>query len=57
MLSLLLWFIVFCYFFKDVSTTLLVKPGALVDFLLENQNVQQPNLIDWSKVILYYYSI
>ncbi|WJX36419.1 hypothetical protein P8452_24298 [Trifolium repens] len=33
----------------DVSTTLLVKPGALVDFLLENQNVQQPNLIDWSK--------
>ncbi|MCI09907.1 protein argonaute 4-like, partial [Trifolium medium] len=41
----------------DVSTTLLVKPGPLVDFLLENQNVQQPNFIDWSKVILYYYSI
>ncbi|WJX30417.1 Protein argonaute 4A, variant 2 [Trifolium repens] len=36
----------FCY---DVSTTLLVKPCTLVDFLLENQNVQQPNLIDWSK--------
>lgn len=33
----------------DVSTTLLVKPGALVNFLLENQNFQQPNLIDWSK--------
>jgi len=34
-----------------VSTTLLVKPGPVVDFLLQNQNVQKPNLIDWTKVI------
>ncbi|KAK2385915.1 protein argonaute [Trifolium repens] len=33
----------------DVSTTLLVKPGPVVDFLLQNQNVQQTNLIDWTK--------
>ncbi|WJX30546.1 hypothetical protein P8452_19072 [Trifolium repens] len=33
----------------DVSTTLLVKPGPVVDFLLQNQNVQQTNLIDWAK--------
>ncbi|XP_003598353.2 protein argonaute 4A [Medicago truncatula] len=33
----------------DVSTTLLVKPGPVVDFLLQNQNVQKPNLIDWTK--------
>jgi hypothetical protein len=39
-------------FIKDVSTTLLVKPGPVVDFVLQNQNVQKPNLIDWTKVIL-----
>ncbi|GAU16404.1 hypothetical protein TSUD_117530 [Trifolium subterraneum] len=33
----------------DVSTTLLLKPGPVVDFLLQNQNVQQTNLIDWTK--------
>ncbi|XP_077242191.1 protein argonaute 4A-like [Tasmannia lanceolata] len=33
----------------DVSTTMIVKPGPVVDFLLANQNVRYPNDIDWSK--------
>ncbi|CAK8568369.1 unnamed protein product [Lathyrus sativus] len=33
----------------DLSTTLLVKPGPVVDFLLHNQNIHQPKLIDWTK--------
>ncbi|KAJ1431556.1 Ribonuclease H-like superfamily [Sesbania bispinosa] len=33
----------------DVSNTMVVKPGPVLDFLLQNQNVQQPNLIDWAK--------
>ncbi|TKY49812.1 argonaute 4A [Spatholobus suberectus] len=33
----------------DVSTTMIVKPGPVVDFLLQNQTVQHPNLIDWTK--------
>ncbi|XP_058725902.1 protein argonaute 4A-like [Vicia villosa] len=33
----------------DVSATLLIKPGPVVDFLLHNQNIQQPKWIDWSK--------
>ncbi|RDX95578.1 Protein argonaute 4A, partial [Mucuna pruriens] len=33
----------------DVSTTMIVKPGPVVDFLLQNQNVQQPSFIDWTK--------
>ncbi|CAM0944014.1 unnamed protein product [Alopecurus aequalis] len=33
----------------DVSTTMIVKPGPLIDFLLENQKVDHPSRIDWQK--------
>ncbi|KAK7274510.1 hypothetical protein RIF29_15602 [Crotalaria pallida] len=33
----------------DVSTTMIVKPGPVLDFLCENQNVRHPNMIDWPK--------
>jgi len=31
---------------------MIVKPGPVVDFLLQNQSVQNPNYIDWTKVIV-----
>ncbi|XP_071707484.1 protein argonaute 4A-like [Rutidosis leptorrhynchoides] len=33
----------------DVSTTMIVRPGKVVDFLLENQNVRNIRDIDWVK--------
>lgn len=33
----------------DVSTTMILKPGPVIDFLMANQNVQAPGLIDWAK--------
>lgn len=33
----------------DVSTTMIVQPGPVVDFLLANQNARDPYQIDWSK--------
>ncbi|KAH9686803.1 protein argonaute 4B [Citrus sinensis] len=33
----------------DVSTTMIVKPGPVVNFLLANQNVREPHQIDWNK--------
>lgn len=33
----------------DVSTTMIVKPGPLVDFLIANQGVRDPFSIDWVK--------
>ncbi|PWZ17798.1 hypothetical protein Zm00014a_009727 [Zea mays] len=33
----------------DVSTTMIVKPGPVIDFLLSNQNVNDPSRIDWQK--------
>ncbi|KAJ7949449.1 Argonaute family protein [Quillaja saponaria] len=33
----------------DVSTTMLIKPGPVLDFLLLNQNVKHPHYIDWTK--------
>ncbi|KAM0827937.1 hypothetical protein ACQ4PT_067874 [Festuca glaucescens] len=33
----------------DVSTTMIVKPGPVIDFLLANQNVDHPDRIDWQK--------
>nr|CAD1829069.1 unnamed protein product [Ananas comosus var. bracteatus] len=33
----------------DVSTTMIVKPGPVIDFLLQNQNVNTPYQIDWAK--------
>lgn len=33
-----------------MSTTMIIKPGPLVDFLIENQGVRDPYGIDWAKV-------
>ncbi|XP_041996009.1 protein argonaute 16-like [Salvia splendens] len=33
----------------DVSTTMILKPGPVVDFLLANQNVKDLRYIDWVK--------
>ncbi|CAN0897082.1 Protein argonaute 16, partial [Linum grandiflorum] len=33
----------------DVSTTMVVTPGPVIDFLLTNQNVREPQYIDWDK--------
>ncbi|XP_061993550.1 protein argonaute 4A-like [Rosa rugosa] len=33
----------------DVSTTMILKPGPVVNFLIENQNVKTPYQIDWTK--------
>lgn len=33
----------------DVSTTMIVRPGPVVDFLIANQNCQDPFHIDWTK--------
>ncbi|XP_074321214.1 protein argonaute 4A-like isoform X2 [Silene latifolia] len=33
----------------DVSTTTIVQPGPLLNFLVANQNVRHPQYIDWTK--------
>ncbi|KGN47971.1 protein argonaute 16 isoform X1 [Cucumis sativus] len=33
----------------DVSTTMILKPGPVIDFLIANQNVREPRYIDWGK--------
>ncbi|KAF9601983.1 hypothetical protein IFM89_024529, partial [Coptis chinensis] len=33
----------------DVSTTMIIQPGPVVDFLIANQNVRDPYGIDWAK--------
>uniref|UniRef100_A0A5B7CCF5 Argonaute 4 n=1 Tax=Davidia involucrata TaxID=16924 RepID=A0A5B7CCF5_DAVIN len=33
----------------DGSTTMIVQPGPLVDFLISNQNVRDPFQVDWTK--------
>nr|XP_018674223.1 PREDICTED: protein argonaute 4B-like [Musa acuminata subsp. malaccensis]XP_018674224.1 PREDICTED: protein argonaute 4B-like [Musa acuminata subsp. malaccensis] len=33
----------------DVSTTMIVKPGPVVQFLIDNQNVKDPYHLDWTK--------
>ncbi|KAL9682899.1 hypothetical protein QQ045_014710 [Rhodiola kirilowii] len=33
----------------DVSTTLIITPGAVTDFLTMNQNVRDPRHIDWER--------
>ncbi|KAJ8770392.1 hypothetical protein K2173_015006 [Erythroxylum novogranatense] len=33
----------------DGSTTTIIQPGPLIDFLLANQNVSNPRQIDWAK--------
>jgi hypothetical protein len=32
---------------------MIVKPGPVIDFLLDNQKVGDPSMIDWAKVMLY----
>lgn len=39
----------------DVSTTMILKPGPVLDFLTANQNVNDPSQIDWIKVINHKY--
>ncbi|KAI4382180.1 hypothetical protein MLD38_008177 [Melastoma candidum] len=34
----------------DVSTTMIIQPGPVVDFLIVNQNVKDPYSLDWAKV-------
>lgn len=34
----------------DVSTTLILTPGPVIDFLLTNQNVKESRQVDWGKV-------
>ncbi|XP_059661930.1 protein argonaute 16-like [Cornus florida] len=33
----------------DVSTTMILSPGPVIDFLLANQNAREPRFIDWAK--------
>ncbi|MED6176340.1 Protein argonaute 4A, partial [Stylosanthes scabra] len=33
----------------DVSTTMIITPGPVVDFLIANQNVRDPYSLDWAK--------
>ncbi|KAF8403535.1 hypothetical protein HHK36_011639 [Tetracentron sinense] len=33
----------------DVSTTMIIQPGPVVDFLIANQNARDPSGIDWAK--------
>ncbi|WVY93883.1 hypothetical protein V8G54_032971 [Vigna mungo] len=33
----------------DVSTTMIITPGPVVDFLISNQNVRDPFQLDWAK--------
>ncbi|CAN1232704.1 Protein argonaute 16 [Linum perenne] len=33
----------------DVSTTMVLTPGPVIDFLFVNQNVKEPRYIDWDK--------
>ncbi|KAG9458483.1 hypothetical protein H6P81_002991 [Aristolochia fimbriata] len=33
----------------DVSTTMIVRPGPVMDFLVQNQRVDHPDHIDWAK--------
>lgn len=33
----------------DVSTTMIIQPGPVVDFLIVNQNVKDPYNLDWAK--------
>ncbi|KAL9270476.1 argonaute 4-like protein, partial [Drosera capensis] len=33
----------------DVSTTMIIQPGPVVDFLISNQNARDPSTIDWAK--------
>lgn len=49
------WLLTLDFFFRlffslDTSTTMVVQPGPVINFLLANQNVNHPNYLDWNKV-------
>ena len=54
-LFLKFYFCVFFFFHSflalDVSTTMIIQPGPVVDFLIANQGVNDPFSLDWAKVI------
>ncbi|XP_022728690.1 protein argonaute 4-like [Durio zibethinus] len=33
----------------DVSNTMIIRPGPVLDFLLDNQNMRDPHCLDWNK--------
>ena len=47
----LLFLIVLVFSFADVSTTMILTPGPVIDFLKSNQNARDARSIDWLKVI------
>lgn len=57
-LSLLLIVLLICKtvfvfrWFADVSTTIILEPGPVLEFLKANQSVETPRQIDWVKVVL-----
>lgn len=57
-LSLLLIVLLICKtvfvfrWFADVSTTIILEPGSVLEFLKANQSVETPRQIDWVKVVL-----
>lgn len=50
--SLILKTVFVLQWFADVSTTMILKPGPVIEFLKANQNVELPRQIDWIKVVL-----
>jgi len=41
----------YSFIFSDVSTTMILTPGPVVDFLRANQGIQDARRIEWIKVI------
>lgn len=41
------------FWLSDVSTTMIIHPGPVVDFLIANQNVNDPFQFDWAKVAIF----
>lgn len=37
----------------DVTTTMIIKPGPLIDFVIANQGARDPFTVDWSKVFCF----
>lgn len=52
-----LFFLIFLAFVSaDVSTTMILTPGPVIDFLKSNQNARDARSIDWVKVIKWLYA-
>lgn len=47
----------FFVFVSDVTTTMIIKEGPVVDFLLANQGVNDLFHVDWAKVIYLLYDM